>query len=151
MESSAPAWVSWVSLGLVIVVPLAVLASRNWISAWITKGIQHEFDVKLEEVRATQRISEEKFKSELREKETEIGTLRNTVLSGSASRQTILDKRRFEAVEKIWTAVNDSAQLKVLSQTMAIINYGAVAKETHHPKVQKFLDMIGTALQIHRN
>jgi hypothetical protein len=103
------------------------------IADWITKGVQHKFDVKLENLR-----------SALREKEVEIGTLRNTVLSGSVSRQTLLDKRRFEAVEKIWTTVNDSAQLRALYAMTADLNYNVIAKRTKDPKIQQFLSMIDT-------
>jgi hypothetical protein len=105
---------SWLNLALLLLAPMVLFASKNWITARITKGVQHNFDVKHEELRATLKASEEELKSDLREKEVEIGILRNTVLSGSASRQALLDKRRLEAVEKIWTAVNDSVQLKDL-------------------------------------
>ena len=143
MESSAPAWVSWVSLLVAIAIPIVLFVFKNLIIAWITKGVQHDFDVQLETLRASLRTSEELLKSDLREKETEIDSLRNNVLSGSAGRRTLLDKRRFEAVEKIWTAVNDSAQLKIVSQTMAILNYDAVAKQSRNSKMQQFLDTIG--------
>src|SRR5271156_5347272 len=127
----APAWVSWTSFALAIATPIAfpiaLVACKTWITAWITKGVEHDFNVKLENIRATLKVSEEQFKSDLRKKEAEIDVLRNNVLSGSAARQTLLDKRRFEAVEKIWTAVNDLAQLKSLSQTMALLNQDFLA------------------------
>ena len=134
---SAPAWVSWTSLGLAIATPtlttIALVACKTWITAWITKGVEHQLDVKLENL-----------KSDLRQNEAEIDALRNNVLSGSAGRQTLLDKRRFEAVEKIWTTVNDSARLKLLSQMMANLDYDAVAKETQDPKVQQLLSTLET-------
>jgi hypothetical protein len=86
--------------------PAVVFAGRHFILAVISKGVQHGFDVKIENVRIELRNNEERFKSELRDKESEIARLRNSVLSGNASRQSMLDKRRFEAVEKIWTATN---------------------------------------------
>jgi hypothetical protein len=146
MESSAPAWVSWVSLFLAIAIPIAismvVFASKNWITARITKGVQHDFDVKLETLRAALRTSEEHLKSDLRDRETEIDALRNNVLSGSAARRTLLDKRRFEAVEKIWVTVHDLAPLKSLSQTLTILDYDGLARQARNPKVQQFLDAI---------
>ena len=126
MGSNVAALVSWASLLLALATPTFLVIFRTGISDWITKGIQHDFDVKLENLRATLRTSEEQLKSDLRAKEAEIGTLRNSVLSGSAGRQALLDKRRFEAVEKIWTSVNDLAQLRALAQTMAIVNYDVV-------------------------
>ena len=90
---------------------------------------QKVFDRQIEEVRAELRNSEERFKSGLRDRETEIATLRNSLLAGSAIRQALFDKRRFEAVEKVWTAVNDLAQIKVLSGMMSVVNFKAAAKE----------------------
>lgn len=72
-----------------------------------------------------------------------MAALRTAVLTGSASRQALLDKRRFEAVEKVWTAINDLAQLRSLSATMAILNYKVIAKEADTPKMQEFLSVIG--------
>jgi hypothetical protein len=144
MESTATAWASWISLGLIILASAALLASKNWIIARITKGVQHGFDVKLEEIRTTLRNNEEQFRSGLRAKETEIDALRNNVLSGSASRQTLLDKRRFEAVGKIWTAVNDLAPLKNLHQMTVHLNYDAIAKQVRDPKIQQFLSTLDT-------
>jgi hypothetical protein len=123
--------------------PIAIFLARNWIKARIEKGVQHHFDVQIEGVRAELRKSEERFKSDLRDKEAEIAGLRNSVLAGSASRQALLDKRRFEAVEKVWAAVNDLAQLKYISSTMAILNFKAVAKRSTDPKMQQFLSVIG--------
>ncbi|MGA8583935.1 MAG: hypothetical protein WB715_08875 [Roseiarcus sp.] len=142
MGSSWASLVSWAGFLLAVATPLALFSFRTLIVGWITKGVEHDFNVKLENLRATLKTSEERLKSDLREKEAEIGTLRSSVLSGSAGRQALLDKRRFESVEKIWTAVNDSARLRALAQTMAILNYGAVAKETRNPKMQQFLEMV---------
>ena len=143
-EPSALAWVSWITLLLAVATPIALVAFKTSITTWITKGIEHDFEVKLENLRATLRTSEEQFKSALRDKETEIDALRNNVLSGTAGRQTLLDKRRFEAVEKIWTAVNDVAQLKIISQTMALLDQDVIAKQTQNQNVQLFLEAMDT-------
>jgi hypothetical protein len=136
-------WVGLISIAISVGTPIAIFLSRNWFKARIEKGIQHHFDVQIERVRADLRQSEERFKSDLRDKEAEIATLRSNVLAGSASRQALLDKRRFEAVEKVWSAVNDFAQLKALSSTMALLNFKAIAKEANNPKMQQFLSIIG--------
>jgi hypothetical protein len=54
----------------------------------------------------------------------------------------LLDKRRFEAVEKIWAAVNDLLPLKNLYAMTAHLNYDALAKRTQDAKIQQFLNMI---------
>ncbi|MGH1419315.1 MAG: hypothetical protein ACRBCJ_10705 [Hyphomicrobiaceae bacterium] len=135
--------VAWLSLVLTIAIPVAVYLGRQWLVAWVTKHAQHSFDAKLEELRAKLRTTEEQFKSGLRSKEDEITALRNSLLSGSVSRQSLLDKRRLEAVEKIWKAVNDSAKIKYIANVMSVLNYDALAKESSDQRMQKFLSTIG--------
>jgi hypothetical protein len=69
-------WLSLISLIVSISLPAIGLLARNWVKARIEKGVQHRFDVKIEAVRAELRKSEESFKSDLRDKEAEIATLR---------------------------------------------------------------------------
>jgi hypothetical protein len=58
-----------------------------------------------------------------------------------------LDKRRFEAVEKIWAAINDhTGKLKYISGTVAILKYNAVAKRANDPKMQQLLSVYGASL-----
>lgn len=140
---SAQDWLPWISFLISLGVPLAIFIGRNWLKARIEKGVQHRFDLKIEGMRADLRESEERLKSALRNGESEIAILRNAVLAGSAGRQALLDKRRFEAVERIWKAINDMAQLKGLSSMMAIMNVKEVAKEVGDPRMQQVLSMIG--------
>jgi hypothetical protein len=137
-------WVPWISLAVSAGTPLAIFVGRNWLKARIEKGVQYHFDRQLEEIRAEFRSSEERLKSSLRDRESEIATLRSTVLAGSAGRQALLDKRRFEAVERVWTAVNDMARLKSLSSFMALLNVKEVSKRASDPKIQQFLSMMGS-------
>jgi hypothetical protein len=135
-------WLSIISFCVSVGVPTTIFFARHWLLARISRSVQHGFDVKLEELRAELRKQEELLRSELRDKEAEISTLRNNVLSGSASRQALLDKRRFEAVEKVWTEVNDLGQLKAFSAMMAMLNIDAVAKLNDEEK-QQFLSVLG--------
>jgi hypothetical protein len=124
----------------------AVLATlvyffRAAIKAWLIHGIQHNFDSKFEGIRADLRKQEERFKSELRAKASEIDALRNGALAGMASRQAALDKRRLEAVERIWTSVISLGPLKGASAAMAVINFEAAAKHTvNNPAVRKMFE-----------
>jgi hypothetical protein len=138
-------WLPILSICISVGVPLAIFVSRNWLVAWISNSVQHRFNVQIEELRAELRKNEERFKSDLRDKEAEISTLRNNVLSGSAGRQALLDKRRFEAVEKIWANVNDLGRLKSFAGWMAVLNYKAIAREARDPKMQQLLEIMGSA------
>lgn len=121
---------------------MVIFIARNWLIARISKSVQHGFDVKIEDVRAELRRNEEKFKSDLRDKESEISILRNNVLSGRAGRQSLLDRRRFEAVERVWTAVNDMARYKALASMMAVLKFKEVAKRAKDPGMQQFLGVV---------
>lgn len=138
-------WIAAISLALWFAVPIGVFISRHWIVARITKGVQHQFDREIEGLRAALRESEERLKSNLRDRESEIAALRSNVLAGSAIRQELMDKRRFDAVEKVWTDVIHLAQVKPLSNFMAILKFEAVAKEASDPKMQLFLKTMGGA------
>jgi hypothetical protein len=125
--------VAWLSLGLSIFWPIAVFAGRNLLKAYIERGVQHQFDIKIEAVR-----------SELRNSEAEVSSLRSAVLSGSAGRQSLLDKRRFEAVEKIWTAVNDFAHLRMLSEMMTTLDFKQMSSEVNHPEMRQVVKFLET-------
>jgi hypothetical protein len=95
-------WEFWLLIGVDAVFGIAIFAGRNWLKATIEHSVQHHFDKEIEELRTELRKSEETFKSELRLKETEIGALRDGILSGRTQRQAFLDRRRLDAVERLW-------------------------------------------------
>jgi len=99
-------WLEWIPTIITIVVAVGVFVGKNWLKARIERSVQHTFDQEIEKVRTELRASEERLKSDLRIKETEISALRDGVLSGRAQRQALLDQRRLEAVERVWTRVS---------------------------------------------
>ena len=103
---------------------------RKWISTKITKSIGHEFNVKLEHLRADLREADEKLKADLREKETEMSLLRTGALNAMASRQIALDKRKLEAIDQLWTAFNSLSGARFLTNTLAVINFKEAAKQS---------------------
>jgi hypothetical protein len=124
--------IDWVTVAALSI--YGILLFLNFVfTKWTEKSIQHRFDEKLESL-----------KHDLRTKEAEISALLEGVLSGRANRQALLDKRRLEAVEKIWAAVIALGPAKALSKAMSIIKYDAVAKEIskdpkHLELIEKFL------------
>ena len=104
---------------------LAALAwlLRNLIKTRLTASVQHEFNAELESLRADLRKSEESFKADLRAKETQIEVLRSGALSGLASRQVTLDKRRLEAVEQLWAGIEVLAPLKWAASMIAPLKF----------------------------
>jgi len=54
-----------------------------------------------------------------------------------------LDKRRLEAVEKIWATVIALGPAKAISATMSIIKYDAVAKDIlKNPKLRQIIESV---------
>lgn len=110
-------------------VALVLWLARNLILTRLTKSVQHEFDNKLEELRANLRKSEETFKADLRSKESQIEVLRSGALAGLVSRQAALDKRRIEAVDQLWSSMTALASVKAAPATLASLNYEYAAEE----------------------
>jgi hypothetical protein len=121
-----------ISLAVNAVIAATLLAGRKWIEASVEKSIQHRLDEKLE---AT--------KSDLRAKETEISALREMVLSGTAQRKALLDKRKLEAVERIWISLTRLAPLVGVSRSMRGIIFDEAAKRApKEPNLKQFFNMI---------
>jgi hypothetical protein len=125
-------WGLSISLAVNVVILAALLAGKKSIEAGIEKSIQHRLDAKLE---AT--------KSDLRAKEAEISALREMVLSGTAQRKALLDKRKLEAAERIWVSLARLAPFVVVSRSMRSINFDQAEKRApKEPKLQHFFDLI---------
>ena len=97
---------------------VAVWLGRNVILERLKESVRHEFNEKLERVRA-----------ELREKESQIDALRSGALSGVQHRQSALYDRRLRATEDLWGAVISLAGAKQISALMASIKFDAAAEE----------------------
>jgi hypothetical protein len=137
----------WIIIGLYAATGIAVFAGRNLLRAWIERGVEYRFNSRLEELRADLRRSEEELKSQLRIKETEITALRDGVLSGRTQRQALVDQRRIEAVEKLWSGIVALSPYKGLSATIAIFNVDALAKRSEDPKIQQLIAMVSNVVK----
>lgn len=79
----------------------ALWLGRKLIVTRLAKSVEHEFNTKLEAVRAEFREKDELLKADLRLKESEIAALRGGAMTAMASRQMAVDKRRLEAVDQL--------------------------------------------------
>ena len=110
---------------------------RNLIKNRLKASVQHEFDEKLETLRADLRKSEEAFKADLRAKEAQIATLQSGALTVLASRQAALDKRRLDAIDQLWAGIDALVPLKMAAMSMATIKFDASLKlASEDPKVR---------------
>jgi len=117
---------------------------RKLIATRLTKSIEHEFNEKLERLRADLREADERLKADLRAKEAEISVLRSGALSAMASRQISIDKRRLEAIDQLWAAFNSLSGARALSMTLAVLKFEAAAKYAESdPKTRQFFETLG--------
>jgi hypothetical protein len=140
-------WDFWIIIGLYAATGIAVFGGRNLLKAWVERGVEYRFNSRLEELRADLRRSEEELKSQLRIKETEITALRDGILSGRTQRQALVDKRRIEAVEKLWGGIVALSPYEGLSAAMATLNVDALAKRSDDPKIQQFTEIVSAAVK----
>ncbi len=96
---------------------------RKTIASFLTKGIELKFNSKLEKLKSDLRQKEELHKLELQTREAEIATLRDYAVNSLATRNQAMHKRQVEAVEQIWSTVQDLAPAKRISSLMAVIKF----------------------------
>jgi len=137
--------IGWIpAISTTALLSLILWLLRSVISTRLRASVQHEFDQKLETMRATLRSSEEAFKADLRGKEAQIAALRSGVMSALASRQAALDKRRIEAVDQLWSAITSLGPAKALSATMAIVKFDSTVKEAaHNQRLREMFSVMG--------
>lgn len=102
----------------------AILAVVAWlfralISARLTKSIGHEFNEKLE-----------KLKADLRDEEAQIGSLRSGAMSGLISRQGALYERKIVAIDQLWSSVREIEKGEFLVKNMSCFKFKDCAKKT---------------------
>lgn len=134
-------WLEWIPTITSTLIAIGFFIGRTWLKSTIKRSVQHTFDQKIENVRTDLRLSEERVKSEIRSKEAEISALRDGVLSGRGQRQALLDCRRLDAVERIWTRV--STGLAIDWPTVAT-SFGVEAARAE--TLDRFNDLFVTSL-----
>ena len=70
----------------------------------VERVIQHPFDTALEQWRSVLRIEEQKLKDAATLQGRLSDSLQSGALQGLAARQSLLDRRRLEAIEALWKA-----------------------------------------------
>jgi len=130
---------------------MAIWLARNLILTRLKESVAHEFDAKLEGIRAQLRESEEHLKSELRAKETEIEALRSGALTAMVTRQVSVEKRRLEAVDQLWSAATALAAGKSLLTTISIVDFDAALKRAEkEPRLREVFSAMGGTFDIQK-
>jgi hypothetical protein len=112
--------------------------ARNLIVTRLTNAVKHEYDKKLEEIR-----------SDLKTKESELETLRNTALSGLSSRQSMLFQKQLEAAELLWKATIALSGGKPVSEMMFLVKIDVVSETIENDEnMKEFFKFIGSNANI---
>lgn len=99
--------IPWAAL-LTAVIALGKAVVLNRLAA----SVKHEFDQKLELLR-----------SDLKGKESELQMLRNHALSGLKERQSALQAKQFEAIDRLWATWSSFAALRLSLTIVGTIKY----------------------------
>jgi len=100
------------ALGGASLIGLAIAAAVFIAKVVVEKGIQHRFNGALEELKSELRLQEEKLKAAITAEQDHIRSLQQLVLSGMSNRNQALDKRRLEAIERLWKGIVDLQPLR---------------------------------------
>lgn len=121
--------VEWlVPIGLVSLGVLA-WALRQWIQATINSTVKAKFETELEGL-----------KSDLRAKESRLNGLQNHLLSGAASRHALVEKRRIEAIERLWRETENLKSLRMSVMTLQVLKLDTIAQaKASDSRLQEFL------------
>ena len=137
----------WLAVVVVLGLPIAGFAARTWLKAFIERRVQFGMESQLEGVRGEIRKSEERVKSDLRSREAELASLREGVMGGRAARMALVDKRRIEAVDRLWLAVSRLSRMKGPAMSLSILKVDAVASRVpKDPKVREFVEIMTNSM-----
>ena len=132
---------------IAIVVSLTSIAISISVKIWIQRSLSHRFDRKIEEFRSELREKEEEIRSKLRIQESEISSIQETSLSISNQRTFYVEKRKIEAVDKIWIGFQEFIRLKYHVIIMSSLDIEKIDKNlSKNPKLVDFFQKMNSAL-----
>lgn len=101
--------------------------------------VQHEFDGKLEAIKAEFKAQDTRLQAEFRAKDQQLQLLLGGVLSSRASRQAALDTRRLDAIDALWAAFHRLGPYRTAARMMEKIKYEtALDRAAVDPNVRAF-------------
>lgn len=112
------------SIGSAVLVSAAAWLARNVIATRLNAAVKHEFDEKIENLRAGLREREQKLSDELRDRATTVATMQSQAFSALAARRSGVEQRRLEAIDSIWAYVTGPLRsLSTAASFLTMINF----------------------------
>ena len=107
--------------------------SRNMIITRLTNAVKHEYDEKVENIKA-----------DLKARDSQVEALRSGALSGISNRHTTLYNQQINAIEELWESIVLLAPAKSISATMSVINFKKVSElSKSNPKIREMFTQLG--------
>lgn len=123
---------------------VVVFLSKNLIVNRLTNAVKHEYDTKLEEVKASHKLIEQRLQAEIQKREHEVITIRESAFSGLAHRKSLLFERQLKAVDDLWQAYITLSPAKIVSAMMSRVDIQMVSKNiANDSNMQQLFQMIG--------
>ena len=130
---------------------ILVFLSKNLIITRLTNSVKHEYDAKLETLRASNKVIEQTLQAEIQKRDSEITSIRDSALSGLDHRKSLLFERQLNAVDSLWQANIALSSAKMVSTMMSRMKIGEVSKTIEYDtKLQDFFKMIGQNVDLEK-
>ena len=122
-----------------VLLALALWLGRNAIVTHVRAGVQHGFDQKLEFI-----------KHEIRNRETELAAIRQTLIDVSGSRQNAVEVRKLQAVDELWKGLVALRRSGAgVANMLAPLKLDNIVAELKDPRMNRFLETIfGSAVSM---
>ena len=124
----------WIpALSTTALLSFALWLSRNMIITRLTNAVKHEYDEKIENLRA-----------DLKAKNSQVDALRSGALSGISNRHAVLYNKQTEAIQELWESVVLLGAAKSISATMSVINFKEISELSEsNPRVREMFTQLG--------
>ena len=95
---------------------------REAVAKWFVLRMSHHFSEKLEMLKSELRHSEQDIQAQLQSKQKQIDVLYGTTMSARAGRQSAIEKRRLDAIERVWKAATRLSGMVGTSKMLEPLN-----------------------------
>jgi hypothetical protein len=130
-----------------VVLALGFFIVKTFFRATFENWLAHQFNLKLEENKSALRKQEDELKAEFAAQEKRLESLKSAALFGMTARNQVIDKRRVEALERLWNGVIEVRPLRVVAQHTAVLKMDvliarAARGDAQATKVQQYAAML---------
>ncbi|MCB9965768.1 MAG: hypothetical protein H6855_06775, partial [Rhodospirillales bacterium] len=110
---------------------------RDWLAVRLSKGIQHEYDIRFANL-----------ESDLRRRESEINSIRDKVLNTAMNGHQCFEERKIKAMDDLWAGFMETQKLCAAVHMLSPFNLDGIAESFDKDSVQQFIAEIIKPLKI---